>query len=158
MSTNHCVRTSFWWVCACVPHLWFVHLPNWYFLLHLPPLQRPGMCMVDNFQRLRFGSLPTSSQESVKRKLTFKFTLRTIYKVNGTAKYLKRCWPATNNNSILAALLQHNEDNFLKLIAKNRTKIDLKNPFQTNCWLALLRNYRRQFPSLAYQKTTRLSP
>ena len=45
------------------------------------------MCAVDNFQRLRFGSLPTSSQESVKHKSTFMFTftLCTIYEVNGTA-------------------------------------------------------------------------
>ena len=50
--------------------------------LHLPPLQRPIICAVDNFQRLIFGnsqspdnftgkpkivSLPTSSQESVNR-------------------------------------------------------------------------------------------
>ena len=57
-----------------------VHLPNWHFSLHLPPLQRPGMCAVYNFERLRFCSLPTRSQESVKQKLTC-----TIYKVNDTA-------------------------------------------------------------------------
>ena len=127
MSTNHCARTYFWWVRACAPQLWFVYLSNWYFSLYLSPLQRPSMCAVDNFQHLRFGSLPTSSQESVKHKstFTFTFTLRTIYKVNGTARYLKRCLPVTNNGSILAALLHHNEDNFLKLKAKNRTKIDL---------------------------------
>ena len=62
MSKNHYARTSCWWVRACAPHLWFVQLPNWSFSLHLPPLQRPGMCAVDNFQRLIFGSLPTSSQ------------------------------------------------------------------------------------------------
>ena len=28
MSTNHCVRTYFWWVRACAPHLCFVHLRN----------------------------------------------------------------------------------------------------------------------------------
>ena len=82
MSKNHCERTSCWWVCACATHLWFVHLPKWHFPLHLPPLQRPGMCAVDNFQPLRFVnsqspdkftgkpkifSLPTSSQESVKK-------------------------------------------------------------------------------------------
>ena len=93
MSTNHCARTSFLWVRACAPHLWFVHLPNWHFSLHVPPLQRPGMCAVYNFERksLRFCSLPTSSQESIKHKSTFTFifTLRTIYKVNNTAtRYL----------------------------------------------------------------------
>ena len=41
MSTNHFAKTPFWWVCACVRHLWFVHLPNWHFPLYLPPLQRP---------------------------------------------------------------------------------------------------------------------
>ena len=87
MSTNHCARTYFWWVHACAPHLWFVHLPNWHFSLHLPPLQRPGMCAVYNFERLIFCSLLTSSQESVKHKSTFTFTfnLRIIYEVNDTA-------------------------------------------------------------------------
>ena len=90
MSTNHCARTYFWWVRACAPHLWFVHLPSWHFSLHLPPLQRPGMCAVYNFERLRFCSLPTSSQESVKHKSTFTstFTLRTIYEVKDTATWV----------------------------------------------------------------------
>ena len=39
----------FLWVRACAPHLWFVHLPNWHFSLHLPPLQGPGMWVVYNF-------------------------------------------------------------------------------------------------------------
>ena len=30
-STNHCTRTSFWWVCTWSPHLWSVHLLNWHF-------------------------------------------------------------------------------------------------------------------------------
>ena len=87
MSTKHCARTYFWWVCACAPHLWFVHLPNWHFSLHQPPFQRPGMCTVYNFERLIFCSLLTSSQESVKHKSTFTctFTLRTIYEVYDTA-------------------------------------------------------------------------
>ena len=128
MSTNHCARTFVLWVCACASRLWFVHLPNWHLPLHLPLLQIPGMYAVGNFQRLIFGniqspnkftgkpkivSLPTSSQESVKEKsmFMFTFTLRTIYEVNGTAWYLKCCWPATYNNAIFAALLQHEEDN-----------------------------------------------
>ena len=66
------------------------------------PFNGPGMCAVDNLQRLRFGniqspekftgkpkivSLPTSSQESVKHKslFTFKFALNTTYEVNATA-------------------------------------------------------------------------
>ena len=86
----------------------------------------PGMCSVDNFRRLRFGSLPTSSQESVKHKSTFMFTftLCTIYEANITAQNLESCWPATNNNAILAALLQHKEDNFSKMTDKNRSEID----------------------------------
>ena len=109
MSTNHCVRTYCWWVRACAPHFWFVHLPNWHFLLHLPDLQRPGIFVVDNSQRSRFGSLPTSSQESVKKELTFMFTftLRTIYEVNGTARYLERCWTANDNDKILSLYLIH---------------------------------------------------
>ena len=83
-------KNIFWWVRACATHLWFVHLPNWHFSLHLPPLQRPGMFAVYNFERLRFCSLPTSSHESVKHKSTFmfKFTLRTIYEVNYTATWV----------------------------------------------------------------------
>ena len=93
ISTNHCERTYCWWVLACAPHLWFVHLPNWHFSLHLPPLQRPGICAVDNLQRFIFGSLPTSSQERVIQEstFTFTFTLCTIYEVNGTARYLEKC-------------------------------------------------------------------
>ena len=54
----------------------------------------------------------------------FTFTLRTIYEVSGTARYLERFSPATDNDAIIAALLQHQEDNFLKLTDKNRSKID----------------------------------
>ena len=84
ISTKHCARTSCWWVCACAPHLWFVHLPNWHFSLHLSPLQHPSICAVDNFQRFRFGSLPTNSQERVKQEstFTFTFTLWTIYDIS----------------------------------------------------------------------------
>ena len=55
MSKNHCERTSCGRVRSYAPHLWFVHLPNLHVSLHLPPLQRPGMCAVKFFQRLRFG-------------------------------------------------------------------------------------------------------
>ena len=109
ISTHHFARTSCWWVHAFAPHLWFVHLPNWHFSLHLPTLQRPFICAVDNFQRFRFGSLPTSSQERVKQESTFTFTfaLRTIYEVNGTARYLERCWPANYNDAILTLYFIH---------------------------------------------------
>ena len=109
MTTNQCARTSCWWVCACAPYLWFAHLPNWHFSLHLRTLQHPGICAVENFQRFRFGSLPTSSQERVKQESTFTFifTLCIIYEVNGTAQYLERCWPATDNDAILTLFLIH---------------------------------------------------
>ena len=102
MSTNKCARTSCWLVRACAPHLWFVHLPNWHFSLHLPPLQRPGICVVENFQRFRFGSLQKISQIRVKQESTFMFTftLRTIYEVNVTALYIEMCWPTTDNDAI----------------------------------------------------------
>ena len=91
----------------------------------------PGMCAVENFQGFIFGnsrspnkfigkpkivSLTTSSQEILKHKsmLTFTFILRTIYEVNDTAQYIERFSPATNNDAILAALLQHEEDFFRK--------------------------------------------
>ena len=93
------------------------------------PFNGPGMCAVDNFQRFRFGnsqspekftgnpkivSLSTSSQESVelKSRFAFKFTLRTIYVINGTAWYLERCWLATSNNTILAAFCSVRRTNF----------------------------------------------
>ena len=48
----------------------------------------------------------------------------TIYEVNGTARYLECCSPATNNSAIITTLLHHQEDNFSKLTDKNRPKID----------------------------------
>ena len=89
MSKSHFSRTSFWWVRACVTHLWFVHFPKWHFPFTYHPFNVPRMCAVDNFQRLIFGnsqssenftrkpkiiSLPKNSQESVKHKSTFMFT------------------------------------------------------------------------------------
>ena len=108
-STNHCGRTYFWWFCTLDPHLWFVHLPNWHFSLHLTTLQRPAICKVDNFQRFRFISIPISSQKKYNQEptFTFTFTLHTIYKVNGTAWYLEKCWLATDNDAILTLYLIH---------------------------------------------------
>ena len=101
------------------------------------PFNGPGMCAVYYFQRLRFGNSQSpenftgkpkivSSQENLKHKSTFKFTftLRTVYDVNGTALYLERCSPATDNYAIIDALLQHEKDNFSKLTVKNRSKIN----------------------------------
>ena len=77
------------------------------FIYH--PFNVPGVCAVDNLQRLIFGhiqssnkstgnpkkvSLPTSSQEipkTHKSSFMFTFTLRTIYEVKGTSQYLERC-------------------------------------------------------------------
>ena len=73
MSNNHCARTSCWLVHACAPHLWFVYLPNWHFSLHLPPHKRPGMCAVDNFQRLRFGNSRSPDKFTGKCKQWFVF-------------------------------------------------------------------------------------
>ena len=91
------------------------------------------MCTIEKIRRLIFDnsqspdkltgkpkivSLPTSLQESVKHKSTFTFTfafaftLLTIYEVSGTSQYLERCFTATNNDTILATLLHHEEDNF----------------------------------------------
>ena len=82
-STNHCERTYFWWVRTRAPHVWFIHLPNWNFHLHLTPFHGRAICAVCNFQHLRFGnsqssnkfagnpkivSHPTSSQESQKQQ------------------------------------------------------------------------------------------
>ena len=64
---------------------------------------------------------------------TFTFTLRTIYYVNGTSLYLEMCSPATYNDAIIAALLQHKEDNFSKLTVENRSKID-RNKSVPNKW------------------------
>ena len=65
---NHCARTYFWWVCACAPHLWFVHLPNWHFSLHLPPLQCPWHVRSRQFQRLIFGNIQSPDKFTVKPK------------------------------------------------------------------------------------------
>ena len=99
MSTNYCTRTSCWWVFACAPHFWFWHLPNWHFSLHLPTPSTPWHISGRQFPTLDI-------QEKVKQKSTFfTFILRTIYKINGTSRYFERCWPATNNDSILALCL-----------------------------------------------------
>ena len=146
MSTNHCTRTYFWWGCACSPHLLFMFLPNWHFPFIYHPFDGPIMCMVDHSQRLRFYNCQSPdkfpgkpkivrSQESLKRKptFTFTFTLRNIYNVNGTALYLESCSPATNNDAIIAVLLQNKEDNLSKLTVKNRSKID-RNKSVPNKW------------------------
>ena len=119
----------------------------------LPPPPSPTTCAVDDFQRLRFGdsqspnkftgnpkivSHPTSSQEILKHKSTFTFTLRTIYpSTRSTAQpnispdsenthirpsTNKGFRPATDNDAILAALLQHEEDNFSNLTVENRSQ------------------------------------
>ena len=110
------------------------------------PFNGTWICAVENLQRLRFGnshspekftwkpkivSLPTSSQEIVKHKsiFTFTFTLHTIYEVNGAARYFKMCWPTTDNDAIIAVLLQHKEEFFWNW----RLKID-RNISVPNKW------------------------
>ena len=107
-------------------------------------------CAVDYFQRFIFSnsqspekftgkpkivSLLTSSQESIKHKLTFTFTftLRTIYEVNVKSWYLERYSPATDNEAIFAILLHHQEDIFSKLMVENRSKI-YRNKSIPNKW------------------------
>ena len=87
-ATNHCGRTYFLVSSHSRPSP----------LVRAPPqltlFPSPNTCAVDDFQRLRFGnsqspekftgnpkifSHPISSQESLKHKSTFTFTLRTIY-------------------------------------------------------------------------------
>ena len=63
----------------------------------------------------------------------FTFTLRTIYEFKGIAQYIECCLPATYNDTILATLLHHEEDNFSKLAVKNRSKID-RNKYVPNKW------------------------
>ena len=134
---NHCGITSFWVSLhsftrplGCAPP-------------QLPLYPSPTTCIVDDLQRLRFSnsqspdkfkgkpkivSHPTSSQDSLKQKSTFTFTLRTIYPSTRSMAHpdisLDRknthirpstnegFRPTTDNNAILAALLQHKEDNF----------------------------------------------
>ena len=83
-------------------------------------------------------SHPKSSQKSLKHKSTFTFTLRTIYPSTRSMAQpdispdIKNTrirpsinegfLPATKNYAILAALLQHEEDNFLKRTVKNRSQ------------------------------------
>ena len=86
----------------------------------------------------KIANHPTISQESLKHKSTFKFKLRTIYPstrsmghpdISPDSKNThirpsinKGFWPATNNDAIIAAFLQHKEDNFSKLTVKNRSQ------------------------------------
>ena len=96
-----------------------------------------GICTVYNFQRLIFGNSRSPDKFTGKRTtqiiFTFTSTLRTIYDVNGTARYLERCSSDTDKDTIVAALLQHQEDNFSKLMDENRSKID-RNKSVPNKW------------------------
>ena len=101
MSTNYCTRTFFWWVRTCAPHLRFVQLSDWHFSLHLTPLQWPWHVRGRKFPTFDIWQSTEKFTGKGKNKslFMFTFTLRTIYEVNGTAWYLKRCWPATDNNN-----------------------------------------------------------
>ena len=94
------------------------------------------MGVVDNFQRLIFGNSWSPDKFTGKRKkiiVIFTFTLRTIYEVNGTYQYLERISLATDNDTIITALLHHEKDNFSKLKDENRSKID-RNKSVPNKW------------------------
>ena len=91
-------------------------------------------CAVDNFQRLIFGNIqspenftgnpkifsqPTSSQESLNTQINIYIYIahhlrgqfhRPISHIRPSIN--KGFWPATDNDEILAALLQHEEENF----------------------------------------------
>ena len=101
------------------------------------PFNGPGMCVVENLQRLRFGNSRSPDKFTGKQKtkiiFTLTFKLCTIYEVNGTAQYIERCSPATDNDAIITALLHHEEDNFSKLTDENRSKID-RNKSIPNKW------------------------
>ena len=154
MSKNHCARTSFWWVRNDAPHLWFVYLTNWHFSLHLQPLQRPGMCKVDNVQRFRFGSPPTSSQDRVKQESTFTstFSLRTIYEVNGTAWYLERSWPSTDNDTILTLYLIHTLSLNLSAFYRASTSPFPLCPAENS--IAALTSYHLPLPSYSFSSSS----
>ena len=79
--------------------------PQLNFFFAYPSFNGCAVFEVDDFQRLIFDnsqssnnfsgkpktvSHPTISQESLEQKSMFTFTLRTIYKVNGTDRYLPR--------------------------------------------------------------------
>ena len=74
------------------------------------------MGVVDNFQRLMFGNSWSPDKFTGKRKtkiiVIFTFTLRTIYEFNGTYQYLERSSLATDNDTIITALLHHEKDYF----------------------------------------------
>ena len=99
MSTNHCAKTTFCEFVLVSLTFGSCNSPTDTFPFTYHPSNSPGMCVVDNLQRLRFGNSqppekftgPTSSQEIIKHKSTFKFkfTLRTRYEVNGI--YIAKC-------------------------------------------------------------------
>ena len=107
----------------------------------------PTTCAVDNFQRLRFGnsqspdkftgkpkivSHPTSSQESVKKINVYIYIAHHLQgKLHSPIS--RKVFPCHHNDAIVAALLQHNEDNFSKLTDENRSKID-RNKYVPNKW------------------------
>ena len=132
IAINKFGKASFWWVCTPLSQLWLVHLPDCQFPLHLIPAQYT----ISNPWYLAIVSHRTRSQESLKHKSSLTFILRTIYpsprsmshpNISPDSKNTHRrpsinegFWPANNNNAILAALLQHEEEKISKLMVKNR--------------------------------------
>ena len=69
-STDQCARTSFWWVRIGAPYLWYVHLPNWHFPLHLPisvcvHYYQPALQLQPHLRGIQFPTLSTLAEEGV---------------------------------------------------------------------------------------------
>ena len=95
-------------------------------------------CAVDDFQHLRFGNSQSPVKFTGKPKTQINIYIYIahhlpINEVNGITQYLLRqrkhhirqsinrgFWPAADNDAILTALFQHEEDNFSKLAVGNR--------------------------------------
>ena len=83
MSTNHYARTHFWWVRACAPHLWLVHLSNWHFSLHLPPLQRPRHVHGWQFSTLEVWQSPDKFTVKRKTKIKVYVYIYIVHRIRG---------------------------------------------------------------------------
>ena len=112
----------------------------------LTPFPSPTTCAVENSQRWKFGNSQSLDKFTGKPKTQINIYIYiahhlTIYEVNGTAispdiknihiqsSINKGFWPATDNDAILAELLQPKEDNFWNW----RSKIDC-NKYVPNKW------------------------
>ena len=127
----------------------------------LPLFPSPTTCAVDDFQRLRFDnsqspdkftgkpkivSHPTSSQESLKHKWTFKFKFCTIYEFNGTSRYLIQGHPSMKDFGLLQITTQsspHCCSTRKKTFRNWRSKLDHRKSVTKTIISYILRNDRR---------------